>query len=528
MSRSARSIRVTGCQHSFSVEIAVQDDAGARSDSRRGRPAVELCQALGLGGLTPSAGSIALAVEAAAAASAPDFVHVLVRPRGGGFVYDADELATIVRDIRLARSLGAHGVVVGALMEAGALDLVSIADFLEAADGIAGHRAPSGRRGPRPARHRGVPGRVRRAACAHLGWRGRLPGGARHARTHGRRGAGARSRSWPAAVCESTTSQPSRRSASTPCTCRRVGARRAWGASGPGGGETGFDVTDAAVVRAAVDAAATNMTAAPATARPEAPEAPEASADHHLRAGAQLAATSITCREPWRPSAPCCSASPSPRSCSPSRGSSPDSSCCLPLQRWEASRAAPRSPCAVGSARIGGRSASSCPVAAGLLSIPRRSRSAPYSAPRRSETGGRGWRPRRWPPRSPTGGCCGIRSTTGGPCSCACSSGSDSRWDRSASCCCSRRGSGRASPVTARLRWPALATSPCSGVAGSVGARRALSCHWGRSRTRTAAALTWSAYLRSSAASIVAVMLGVVVQSARRRTLTRLPRSRLP
>ena len=67
------------------VEIAVQDGAGVRVALEAGASRVELCQALGLGGLTPSAASIALAVEAAAAASAPDFVHVLVRPRGGGF-----------------------------------------------------------------------------------------------------------------------------------------------------------------------------------------------------------------------------------------------------------------------------------------------------------------------------------------------------------------------------------------------------------------------------------------------------------
>ena len=70
------------------VEIAVQDAAGVRVALEAGAARVELCQALGIGGLTPSAGLIASAVELAAAASAPSFVHVLVRPRGGGFVYD--------------------------------------------------------------------------------------------------------------------------------------------------------------------------------------------------------------------------------------------------------------------------------------------------------------------------------------------------------------------------------------------------------------------------------------------------------
>lgn len=118
------------------VEIAVQDAAGVRVALDAGAARVELCQALGLGGLTPSAGAVESAVEAACAASALRFVHVLVRPRGGGFVYDDDELATMLRDIRTARSLGADGVVVGALTEAGALDLDAVDAFVDAADGL--------------------------------------------------------------------------------------------------------------------------------------------------------------------------------------------------------------------------------------------------------------------------------------------------------------------------------------------------------------------------------------------------------
>ena len=118
------------------VEIAVQDAAGVRVALEAGAARVELCQALGLGGLTPSAGLISSAVELAAAASAPSFVHVLVRPRGGGFVYDDDELDLILRDIRVVRSLGAAGVVVGAMTDAGALDLGAIAAFVDAADGL--------------------------------------------------------------------------------------------------------------------------------------------------------------------------------------------------------------------------------------------------------------------------------------------------------------------------------------------------------------------------------------------------------
>ena len=115
------------------VEIAVQDVAGVRIALHAGAARVELCQALEVGGLTPSAGLVEAAVEVAAAASATAFVHVLVRPRGGGFVYDADEVDQILRDIHFIRSLGAAGVVVGALTDAGALDLPAIERFRAAA-----------------------------------------------------------------------------------------------------------------------------------------------------------------------------------------------------------------------------------------------------------------------------------------------------------------------------------------------------------------------------------------------------------
>ncbi len=76
---------------SIAVEIAVQDPAGARTTLAEGADRIELCQALGVGGLTPS---IAL-IEAAVAAIGGARVNVLVRPRGGGFVYSDDE-ATLV------------------------------------------------------------------------------------------------------------------------------------------------------------------------------------------------------------------------------------------------------------------------------------------------------------------------------------------------------------------------------------------------------------------------------------------------
>jgi copper homeostasis protein len=239
---------------SLPVEIAVQDAAGVRIALEAGAARVELCQALALGGLTPSAGLIEAAVEAATAASAAEFVHVLVRPRGGGFVYDAEEIGVIVRDIRLVRSLGADGVVVGALTDAGALDLDAIAAFLDAADGldVTVHRAVDASADPLAAIRALAGTGVRRVLTS---------GGAADCRT-GREtlalmvaevrgalelmaggGVGVDDIAALAAVGVDAVHLSARHRASR------------GGPSGPGGGEIGFDVTDAELVRAAVAAA---------------------------------------------------------------------------------------------------------------------------------------------------------------------------------------------------------------------------------------------------------------------------------
>lgn len=113
------------------VELAVQDAAGVRIAREVGAARVELAQALPLGGLTPSAGTLEAALEAAGEGG-PE-VHVLVRPRAGGFRYDSGELDVIIRDVRVALAAGAHGVVVGCQDESGALDRDALARITDAA-----------------------------------------------------------------------------------------------------------------------------------------------------------------------------------------------------------------------------------------------------------------------------------------------------------------------------------------------------------------------------------------------------------
>lgn len=107
------------------LEIAVQDPEGVAAAVAGGADRLELAAALALGGLTPSPALTAAAV----AAGVP--VHVLVRPRDGGFVYTPAERAVLLDDVRRALDAGARGVVVGSLRD-GAVDTA----LVEAVRGI--------------------------------------------------------------------------------------------------------------------------------------------------------------------------------------------------------------------------------------------------------------------------------------------------------------------------------------------------------------------------------------------------------
>ncbi len=111
------------------VEIAVQDAEGARVALGAGADRLELCQALEMGGITPSLGVL----ESVLAAVDPAVVNVLVRPRGGGFVYSPEEAAVVAADIRTCVERGAGGVVVGALDEGGLLDRDTLRRWQDAA-----------------------------------------------------------------------------------------------------------------------------------------------------------------------------------------------------------------------------------------------------------------------------------------------------------------------------------------------------------------------------------------------------------
>jgi copper homeostasis protein len=99
------------------IEVCVSDVESAIAAEAGGADRVELCDNLAVGGTTPSAGTIA---EACRWLSIP--VHVLIRPRGGDFVYSVRELAVMRHDIEAAKALGAAGVVLGVLTASATID----------------------------------------------------------------------------------------------------------------------------------------------------------------------------------------------------------------------------------------------------------------------------------------------------------------------------------------------------------------------------------------------------------------------
>lgn len=110
------------------VEACVDSVDAAVSAERAGAHRIELCADLAEGGTTPSAGAIAVACEQL---EIP--VFVMIRPRGGDFLYSPAERDTMIRDIAIARDLGAQGIVLGALARDGTVDVDLTGAFVDAA-----------------------------------------------------------------------------------------------------------------------------------------------------------------------------------------------------------------------------------------------------------------------------------------------------------------------------------------------------------------------------------------------------------
>ena len=101
------------------IEICANSVESAVKAQQAGAYRVELCAGIPEGGTTPSFGEIRMARQLLNQTK----LHVIIRPRGGDFLYSPIEQEIMLHDIKVARQLGADGVVFGCLTAEGNVDV---------------------------------------------------------------------------------------------------------------------------------------------------------------------------------------------------------------------------------------------------------------------------------------------------------------------------------------------------------------------------------------------------------------------
>lgn len=109
-------------------EACVESLIDALEAEKRGADRIELCDNLSQGGTTPSYGTIKLALSTLKIPVFP-----IIRPRGGDFYYTPAEIEVIKEDIKICKSLGVKGVVLGILTADKKIDFKTLAEFMELA-----------------------------------------------------------------------------------------------------------------------------------------------------------------------------------------------------------------------------------------------------------------------------------------------------------------------------------------------------------------------------------------------------------
>jgi copper homeostasis protein len=110
------------------IEICVEGIDGLVAAQNAGADRVELCASLIEGGLTPSVGTVRQALWLA---KIP--FHVIIRPRGGDFLYSELEFDSMIEDVRAMKALGVAGVVFGCLTADGRIDEARMTALADAA-----------------------------------------------------------------------------------------------------------------------------------------------------------------------------------------------------------------------------------------------------------------------------------------------------------------------------------------------------------------------------------------------------------
>lgn len=114
------------------IEICANSAQSALMAQQGGAYRVELCAGIPEGGTTPSAGEIC----AARALLKQTRLNVIIRPRGGDFLYSELEREIMIRDIELCKSVGVDGVVFGCLTADGDIDVAAMSRMMKVAEGL--------------------------------------------------------------------------------------------------------------------------------------------------------------------------------------------------------------------------------------------------------------------------------------------------------------------------------------------------------------------------------------------------------
>lgn len=112
----------------YQLEVIAFSIASCTIAERAGADRIELCDNPGEGGTTPSYGMIKAARSKVSIALFP-----IIRPRGGDFLYSADEYEIIKQDVDVCKSLGCDGVVIGLLLPNSAIDVQRTSELVELA-----------------------------------------------------------------------------------------------------------------------------------------------------------------------------------------------------------------------------------------------------------------------------------------------------------------------------------------------------------------------------------------------------------
>jgi copper homeostasis protein len=113
------------------LEVCAYSLSSCRIAMEAGADRVELCADPLQGGTTPSWGTITAAMELGLP------VFPMIRPRGGNFIYNEEELDVMWRDIRACRELGCPGIATGVQRSDGSLDVEWMERIVERAGPMA-------------------------------------------------------------------------------------------------------------------------------------------------------------------------------------------------------------------------------------------------------------------------------------------------------------------------------------------------------------------------------------------------------